>query len=90
MDRHSSYHTDLLVAWVLRIGLLSGVLACLAMTSCTIRGESTSEGRLPPLALAPEITQEGSLAGTRNDTPPNDGGCHEKSDSSLREPLKIN
>lgn len=90
MDHHSSYRSDLLLAWLLRVGLLCGVLACLAMTACSVDLDRSSGGRLPPLALGPEIIQDGSGAGTRNDIPLNDGGCHEKSDSSLREPLKIN
>ena len=86
MDPRSSYYGDLLVAWMLRIGLLCGVLAILAMTACSMPLDSSISDRISGIAARPPIGVGEKEARTRNDTP-QQGGCHEKSDSSLKEPL---
>lgn len=84
MHSNDSYYRGLVVASVLRVGLLVGVLAIMAMT---FAGCSVPNPRdiLPRMSADADISRrEGTQ--TRNDEPLS-GGCHEKSDSSLRKPL---
>lgn len=79
----SSYWTGIVVAWMLRLGLFIGLLAILALAGCSPLGGVS----LPTFgkAVPPELLSGGNretTAGTRNDIPPNNGGCHEKSDSA--------
>lgn len=86
MHDHGSYHTDLVVASLLRVGLVCGLLAIMAMMSaCTVPTFPSAKEILPKFSADADISQrEGNQ--TRNYNP-NNGGCNEKSDSSLRGPL---
>lgn len=86
MAPRSSYYVDLGIAWVFRVGLLCGVLAVLAMTACSLPIDTSMPDRKSGIAVRPPIAVGEKEAMTRNDTP-QQGGCHEKSDSSLKEPL---
>jgi hypothetical protein len=84
MTDRDGYHLDIVVASVLRIGLLVGVLAIMALTS------ACSPSR--PLDLSfdksndnRQFLADGSNDQTRSHIPQR--GCDEKSDSSLKRPL---
>lgn len=84
MPTSDSYYRGTMVAWILRIGLYAGVLAIMAITfvGCSVPKASDI---LPSMSASSDISRrEGTQ--TRNDEPQS-GGCHEKSDSSLRKPL---
>lgn len=87
MRPYDTYRMELLVAFLVRVGLYGGIVAVLAIMFAACSPISpgsifpSTEKILPPLALAPV-----DESGTRNGIP-QDGGCHEKSDSSLRRPL---
>lgn len=84
MRPYDTYRMELLVAFLVRVGLYGGVVAILAMILANCSPPTAGDmlkGISPPLAITP-----GDGSRTRNDTP-QDGGCHEKSDSSLRRPL---
>lgn len=84
MRPYDTYRMELLVAFLVRVGLYGGIVAILAMILTNCSPFSTSDvlkSPLPPLAIMP-----GEESRTRNPIPPS-GGCDEKSDSSLRRPL---
>lgn len=86
MRPYDTYRMELLAAFLVRVGLYGGIVAILAMifTGCSPTSPKDvipSGMSLPPLAIMPDVESR-----TRNDIP-QDGGCHEKSDSSLRRPL---
>lgn len=84
MPTYDSYYTGLVVAWLLRCGLYGGLLAIMAISfaGCSVPKPTDI---LPRMSASTDISQrEGTQ--TRNDEPQS-GGCHEKSDSSLRKPL---
>lgn len=84
MRPYDTYRMELLVAFLVRVGLYGGIVAILAMILANCSPPSAGDmlkGISPPLAIMP-----GDESKTRNDKP-HDGGCHEKSDSSLRRPL---
>lgn len=85
MPSNDAYTSDLLVAWLFRLGLLCGLLAIMALTfaACSV---PTPTDILQKMSANARITG-GEGTQTRNDEPPS-GGCHEKSDSSLRKPLQ--
>lgn len=84
MHNDGSYYTDFVVAFLLRLGIVCGLLAIMAMMSgCSPFG--SAKEILPKFSADADISQrEGNQ--TRNYNP-NNGGCNEKSDSSLRGPL---
>lgn len=84
MPANDAYYRGLVVASMLRVGLLIGVLAVMAITflGCSV---PKATDILPRMSADADISRrEGTQ--TRNDEPPS-GGCHEKSDSSLRKPV---
>jgi hypothetical protein len=86
MRPYDTYRMELLVAFLVRVGLYGGIVAILAtlIAGCSPTSPKDvipSGMSLPPLAIMPEVESR-----TRNDIP-QDGGCHEKSDSSSRRPL---
>lgn len=85
MTNRDAYYLDIVVASVLRIGLLFGVLAIMAIVTS---GCSPSR----PLDLSfdksndnRQFSADGSNDQTRSHIPQR--GCDEKSDSSLKRPL---
>lgn len=87
MNSRDGYYQDLLLASLLRIGLLIGIMAVSAiiLSGCTRSG---SEDVLPSTSAArPLFLGPGEAGQTRNELPYNKE-CHEKSDSSLRKPLE--
>lgn len=84
MQPNDSYRTGLVVASVLRVGMLLWLLAIMAMTfvACSV---PNPRDILPRMSADADISRR-EEAQTRNDKP-HSGGCHEKSDSSLRKPL---
>lgn len=84
MRPYDTYRMELLVAFLVRVGLYGGIVAVLAMILANCSPPSAGDmlkGISPPLAITP-----GDESRTRNPIPPS-GGCDEKSDSSLRRPL---
>lgn len=84
MQNRDEYFTGLVVAFLLRFGMLCGLLAIMAMMSACSPTTKAVEALKEFSADADISRREGNQ--TRNYIPP-DGGCNEKSDSSLRKPL---
>jgi hypothetical protein len=88
MRPNDSYRSDLLLAWVFRLGLYLGIGAILATTLGNCSPLPKTSDILPSMsAVTLPVRGAGEEARTRNDTPTN-GGCHEKSDLTPREPLR--
>jgi hypothetical protein len=86
MKPNDSYYADLLLAWLLRLGLLGGILAIVAgITACSIPLDATNI--LPKMSASRPPLGVGEDSQTRNYDTPQSGGCNEKSDSSLKRPL---
>jgi len=83
MRPNDTYIADLVLAWVFRVGMYGGVLAIMAMTTACSPTLPDPLNLLPKRSAAPGVTQ-GEDSQTRNYNTPYDGGCNEKSDSSLR------
>lgn len=84
MSTYDSYYRGAVVAWLLRIGLYGGIMAisAIVLSGCSVP---------KPLNILPSMSADADISRreghqTRNDEP-HSGGCHEKSDSSLRKPL---
>lgn len=84
MKLHDGYYQDLFLAFLFRFWLTLGGLCVIALVAI---GCSRSETGSPSLdGSAVRVPLElGEGARTRNQLP--QGGCDEKSDSSLRRPL---
>jgi len=92
MNSSDGYFQDLFLSWLLRLGMLIGILAVLAIVlpGCSRDGSTSvlpfntvgTEAARPPLNLG-----AGDASQTRNELPYNKE-CHEKSDSSLTKPLE--
>ena len=84
MNTRDTYTFGLVVASLVRVGLLCGLLAIMAINfiACSV---PTPSSMLKSMSADADISRrEGTQ--TRNDEPQS-GGCHEKSDSSLRGPV---
>jgi len=85
MQSSDAYRTDLVLAWVFRVGLYCGTLAILTLVliSCSPRG---STDILPSMSAdsRPVRPVEKRLDSESTTQPL---GCDEKSDSSLKRPL---
>lgn len=86
MSSLDAYYTDLVVAFVVRLGLFLGILATIAivLSGCA---RDNPQDILPSMSADSQpITADGETDLTRNQQPHR--GCDEKSDSSLRKPLR--
>jgi len=92
MNSSDDYYTDLSISWLVRLGMLIGIVAILAivLSGCSRDGSTSvlpfnkvaSDTERPPLSLG-----AGEAGLTRNELPYNKE-CHEKSDSSLTKTLE--
>lgn len=85
MSTRDSYYLDLCVATLLRGGMFLFILAIMAMMAGCSPFPSAKD-ILPKISSDVLPFQDGSADQTRNQLPQR--GCDEKSDSSLREPLR--
>lgn len=84
MSALNSYYRGTMVAWLFRFWVYTWVVAILALTlgACSVPKPTDI---LTRMSASTDVSQrEGTQ--TRNDEPQS-GGCHEKSDGSLRKPL---
>lgn len=85
MPTHNSYYRGALAAWLFRCWVYAWVLAIMALTfaGCSVPKPTDI---LPSMSVPTDFSGRREGTQTRNDEPQS-GGCHEKSDSSLRKPL---
>lgn len=88
-SRGSGYTTDLVLAFVCRGILFSGLcILAFAVTGCASYWDSGGGTKVPPLDIRsiPSISDGDRGAGTRNNLPTKDGGDYEKSDCAPPRP----
>jgi hypothetical protein len=86
MPTNGAYYAGLLVAWLVRLGLYAGIVVIFAtaLAGCNPLRPTDILPSMP--AKPPLVIGEERETSARNDSPQS-GGCHEKSDLSLRKPL---
>nr|QDH90332.1 MAG: hypothetical protein H2RhizoL4914350_000002 [Leviviridae sp.] len=89
MSRHSAYHSDIVLAFLIRLWLILGILAISAIVLAGCSGSRTQDDVFPrkkeDTSSGTQQLAEGEGNQTRNHQPQR--GCDEKSDSALTRPL---